>query len=214
MKKSISAIFLSLCLCAAVFAQDKIENAAAQQTSAVSYGIVVDNSGSYRRLFGSIIDLSKDIVEENKADDETFLVRFISSDNIKILQDFTDSKAALHDAADEMFIEGGQTALLDAVYFSAKHLAEKAGGEVSRKKALVLLTDGDERKSGIKIEELLLYLKQQQIKVYAVALADEKVSQKILDKLTRETGGKKYLPKNPAELPAIVKELANAIRIQ
>ena len=214
MKKLISSIILSLYLMSAVsFAQTKTEDVQ-MLPMAVSYGIVVDNSGSYRTLLGSIIDLSKDIVEENKADDDPFLVRFISSDKIKVLQEFTDSKAALHDAADEMFIEGGLTALLDAVYFSAKYLAENAKNEANRKKILVLITDGEERKSEIKADELLKYLKEQQIKVYAVALADEKVSQKVLDRLTRETGGKKYLPKNRAELPSIVKELANAIRIQ
>ena len=214
MNKIISSIYLSLCLLAAVaFAQNKSETVQTTQT-AVSYGIVVDNSGSYRKLLGSVIDASKDIVEENKADDETFLVRFISSDNIKVLQDFTDSKESLHDAADEMFIEGGQAAILDAVYFSAKYLAEKSKSEPNRKKVLVLITDGEERKSEIKVEDLVKYLREQQIKIYAIALADEKVSQKVLDKLTKETGGKKYLPKTRNEVPAIVKELANAIRIQ
>lgn len=214
MNKIISSIILSLCLPAAVsFAQNKSETAQAAQT-AVSYGIVVDNSGSYRPLLGVVIDASKDIIEENKADDETFLVRFISSDKIKIVHSFTDSKQSLHDALDNLYIEGGLTALLDAVYFSAKHLAENANGESNRRKVLVLITDGEDRKSEIKMEELLKYLKEQQIKVYAVALSDEKVSQKVLDRLTKETGGKKYLPKTRGEIPAIVKELANAIRIQ
>jgi Ca-activated chloride channel homolog len=214
MNKMISLVFLSLCLLTAVsFAQNKSETVQAAQT-AVSYGIVVDNSGSYRPLLGVVIDASKDIVEENKADDETFLVRFISSDKIKVVHDFTDSKQSLHDALDNLYIEGGFTALLDAVYFSAKHLAENANSEPNRRKILVLMTDGEDRKSKMKIEELLKYLKEQQIKVYAVALSDEKVSQKVLDRLTKETGGKKYLPKTRSEIPAIVKELANAIRIQ
>lgn len=214
MNKIILSILLSVCLSAAVsFAQDKTEIPKPEQ-AAISYGIVVDNSGSYRRLLGSVIDVSKDIAEENKADDETFLVRFAGSDRIRILQDFTDSKQALHDAADEMFIEGGLTAILDAVYFSARHLAENAKNQPERKKVLVLITDGEERQSEIKMEELLKFLKERQIKIYAIALADEKVSQKVLDKLTKETGGKKYFPKNVGELPAIVKELANAIRIQ
>lgn len=214
MNKAISLVFLPLCLLAAFsFAQSKNET---RQTalSAVSYGIVVDNSGSYRRLLESVIDASKDIVEENKTDDETFLVRFVDSDKIKVLQDFTDSKPLLRDAADEMFIEGGQTAILDAVYFSAKYLAEKAKSDANRKKALVLITDGEDLKSEVKSEELLKYLREQQIKVFAIALADEKVSQKVLDKLTKETGGKKYLPKTRNEIPEIIKELANAIRIQ
>ena len=214
MNKTISSIFLSLCLVATIsFAQDKTENRQPVHT-AVSYGIVVDNSGSYRKLLGNVIDASKDIVEENKADDETFLVRFISSDKIKVVHDFSDSKQSLNDTLDNLYIEGGLTALLDAVYFSAKYLAENAKSEPNRRKVLVLITDGEDLKSEIKAEELLKYLREQQIKVYAVALADEKVSQKVLDKLTKETGGKKYLPKTKNELPEIVKELANAIRIQ
>ncbi len=213
MNKVISSIILSLCLLMVSFAQNKSETVQAAQMS-ISYGIVVDNSGSYRPLLGVVIDASKDIVEENKADDETFLVRFISSDKIKVVHDFTDSKQSLHDALDNLYIEGGLTALLDAVYFSAKHLVENANSEPNRRKVLVLITDGEDRKSEIKMEELLKYLKEQQIKVYAIALADEKVSQKVLDRLTKETGGKKYLPKSRSEIPTIVKELANAIRIQ
>ena len=214
MNKIVLLIFTSLFLLATVsFAQNKSETLQATQT-AVSYGIVVDNSGSYRTLLGTVIDAAKDIVEENKGDDETFVARFISSDKIKIAHNFTDSKQSLHDALDNLYIEGGLTALLDAVYFSAKYLAENANSESNRRKVLVLITDGEDRKSEIKIEELLKYLKEQQIKVYAVALTDEKVSQKVLDRLTKETGGKKYLPKTRNELPTIVKELANAIRIQ
>jgi VWFA-related protein len=214
MKKIISTIVLSLCLFAAFsFAQDKSGNAQIEP-AAVSYGVVVDNSGSYRRMLGDIIDLSKSIVEVNKTGDEAFLARFIASDNIKILQEFTDNRESLNDAADEMYIEGGLTALLDAVYFSAKYLAENAKDDSDRKKILILITDGEDRKSDVKIEELLKFLKEKQIKVYAVALADEKVSQRVLDKLTKETGGKKYLPKTRGELPAIAKELANKIRIQ
>ena len=211
MKKFISSIILSLCLLAAAsFAQNANETVPA----AVSYGIVVDNSGSYRTLLGSVIDFSKDIVEENKTDDEAFVVRFVASDNIKLAQNFTDSKTELRDTLDNLYIEGGLTALLDAVYFSAKYLAENSKDEAGRKKFLILITDGEDRKSAVKIEELLKFLKEKQIKVYAVALADEKVSQRVLDKLTKETGGKKYLPKTRAELPAIAKELANQIRIQ
>lgn len=214
MKNFISSIVLSLFLLTALSsAQNKTENAQTEP-AAISYGVVVDNSGSYRMLLGNVIDLSKSIVEANKTGDETFLARFIDSDKIKILQDFTDNRDSLYDAADEMYIEGGLTALLDAVYFSAKYLAENAKNDPNRKKILVLITDGEDRKSAVKIEELLKFLKEKQIKIYAVALADEKVSQRVLDKLTKETGGKKYLPKNRGELPAIAKELANQIRIQ
>ena len=179
----------------------------------LSYGIVVDNSGSYRQILERVIEAAKNLVEANTAEDETFLVRFVNSDKIKLLQDFTASKNEIHEAADEMFVEGGLTAILDAIDFSARHLAANAGQDgAPRAKILVLITDGDDRQSTVKIENVLKFLKDNQIRVFALGLSEEKVSTRILDRLTRETGGKKFVPKTRAEVPAAVQELASAIR--
>ncbi|HEX8247218.1 MAG TPA: VWA domain-containing protein [Pyrinomonadaceae bacterium] len=214
MKKLFSSIVLLLALSLAnSFAQDKNAGATTQKAIVpISYGIVVDNSGSYRLILERIIEITKDIVEENKADDETFLVRFVSSDKIKLLQDFTVSKDEIHAAADEMYVEGGLTSILDAVDFAARHLAAKASGEPARRKVLILLTDGDDRQNKAKIEEVLKFLKDNQIRIYVVGISEEKVSTKIIDKLTRETGGRKFVPKTPAEVAAMIKELSTTIR--
>jgi VWFA-related protein len=220
MKKFFSSVALLLVLLSAnAFAQNKNANSGAatqKPVVPVSYGVVVDNSGSYRMILDRVIEITKDIVEENKANDETFLVRFVSTDIIQILQDFTASKDAIHEAADEMFAEAGLTAIVDAVDFAARHLAEKASNEggSSRRKALILLTDGDERQSKAKIEEVLKFLKDNQIQVFVIGISDEKVSMKIIDRLTRETGGRKFVPKTPAEVPAMIKELSITIRAQ
>lgn len=206
-----------LCVSAATsFAQSKNASKPASETKQipVSYGIVVDNSGSYRMLLAQVAEAAKDIVEENKPDDETFLVRFVDSSKISLVQDFTDSKSDIQDAADQMYIEGGLTAILDAVDFSARHLSEKAMSESNRRRVLVLITDGDDRKSKAKLEEVLKFLKDEKIQVYVIGLSDEKVSTKLLDKLTKETGGKIYTPKNRAEITTVIKELAAAIRVE
>lgn len=217
MKKLFSAIVLLLAFALGnSFAQNKNGGAATapKQTVALSYGLVIDNSGSYRTIMDRVIEIVKDIVEENKADDETFLARFVSSDKINLLQDFTASKDEIHTAADEMYVEGGLTAILDAVDFAARHLIEKASKEPARRKILILVTDGDDRQNKAKIEDVLKFLKDNQIQVYAVGISEEKVSAKILDKLTKETGGRKFLPKTQAEIPAMIKELTTTIRTQ
>ena len=58
----------------------------------ISYGLAVDTSGSLRSQLQSVIDHGKTIINSNKQGDETFLVRFISSDNIETVQDFTAKK--------------------------------------------------------------------------------------------------------------------------
>jgi Ca-activated chloride channel family protein len=184
----------------------------AEKRAPISYGIVVDNSGSYRMIMDKVVELVKDIVEENKEGDETFLVSFISTDKIKLQQDFTERKGDIHDAADQMYTEGGLTAIVDALYFSAKYLVKNANSEPGRRKVLVLVTDGEERQSRAKYEELAAFLKDESVSVYAVGVADGKVFTKILDKVTKETGGKVYTPKTGAEIQAAVKSLASDIR--
>lgn len=215
-KKFLTLGFL-LCLSAInLFAQEKDAGKQKVETKTlpVSYGIVADNSGSYRMLLDTVVKTVKAIVEENKTGDETFLVRFIDSSKITLTQDLTESRSEIEDAADNLYIEGGQTAILDAVLFSAKYLAENSDSESNRRKALILITDGEDRKSAAKIEEVLKVLKDEKIRVYAIGLSDVKVSTKILDKLTKETGGKLFTPKNGAAIPAIIKDLAAVVRAE
>jgi VWFA-related protein len=215
MKKNSLSILFFLCVSVfTVFGQTDSKSTVpdTEKPGQVSYGIVVDNSGSYRMIMDKVVELVKDIVEENKEGDETFLVSFISTDKIKLQQGFTERKGDIHDAADQMYIEGGLTAIVDALYFAAKYLVKNANGEPDRRKILIIVTDGEERQSRAKYEELAAFLKDEKISVYAVGVADGKVFTKILDKVTKETGGKVYTPKTGAEIQAAIKSLASDIR--
>src|SRR4029078_12821630 len=88
----------------------------------ISYGLAIDTSGSLRSQLQALIDAGKTIINSNRAGDETFLVRFISSDKIETVQDFTPSKDLLIDGLDSLYVEGGQTAIIDAVYLSAERV--------------------------------------------------------------------------------------------
>ncbi len=214
MLRILTSIFTIIIFSSLLIAQK--QNAGVKEIAAdpapVSYGIVVDNSGSYRSLLEKIIQLTEDLVEVNKAEDETFLVTFVSSEKIVLRQDFTVRKSDIHDAAENMFIEGGLTAILDAVKFSAEHLVANARAEPGRSKVLVLLTDGDERQSDARIDDVLKLLKDAGIRVYVVGIADGKIYPKIIDRLAKETGGAVYLPKTRVETATAVKQLAGAIR--
>ncbi len=215
MTKKILTVGFLLCLSIVnSVAQDKDAGKLKNETVSVSvsYGIVVDNSGSYRLLLDGVVEAVKNIVNDNKADDETFLVRFVDTDKIYLSQDFTPDKNLIKDAADEMYIEGGKTAILDAIYFSAKHLS--ANAESNRRRALVLITDGEDRQSKVKLEEVLKFLKGEKIQVFSIGLSDEKVYTKLLDKLAKETNGRFFTPKNRAEIQTVIKELTAVIRAQ
>jgi Ca-activated chloride channel family protein len=153
-----------------------------------------------------------EVVDANEAEDETFLLTFVDTSKIFLRQEFTYSKAELHDAAENMFIEGGQTAILDAVKISADYLSKNARTDGSRLRALVLVTDGEDRESGSKIEDVIKLLKEQNIRVYVIAMAEGKIFPKVIDRLTKETGGAKYSPKTRAELTTVATQIAASIR--
>ena len=124
----------------------------------------------------------------------------------------TQNKQDLRDSAENMFIEGGPTAILDAVMFSAKYMVENSKAEPDRPKVLILITDGDERESGASIDDVLKTLKAANIRVFVLGLYEEKFYTKVIDRLTKETGGAKFVPKMPKETAANVSSLLSAIR--
>jgi VWFA-related protein len=193
-----------------VFSQEKSPETVS--TTSASYGFVVDNSGSFRLLLESVIGFVKAVASENGTDDEVFLVRFSSSEKVTMEQDITSSKAEIVDAAEAMFVEGGQKAITDAVNFSAKHLIENGRKENGRSKVLILITDGDERSSVSKLDETIQLMKDAKIRVFAIAVAELKPQTKILERLSRETGGRLFVMKSQSELRASVKEVAATMR--
>jgi VWFA-related protein len=77
-----------------------------------NYTLVIDNSGSLRMQLEKVIEASKILVNSNRPDDETSIIRFVSRDKISIEQDFTSDKTELSDSLENLYIEGGQTAII------------------------------------------------------------------------------------------------------
>ncbi|PYS93684.1 MAG: hypothetical protein DMF64_03675 [Acidobacteria bacterium] len=197
----------------------------------ISYGLVVDNSGSMRPLLNQVIDAAKTIINSNKSGDETFLVRFISSDKIEVLQDFTADENALMDALDNLYIEGGQTAIIDATLLSAERVANyKKGNDLNdrRRRALILVTDGEDRSSFYKESELFARLREMDVQLYVIGFTGELDAQNgglirkstkdkavnLINKLATETGGRAFFPNSISELPQIAQDITRDLRTQ
>lgn len=196
----------------------------------ITYGLVVDNSGSLRNQIGQVIEAGKTIVSANKPGDETFVVRFIDSQEIKIMQDFTADQQSLTDALDDMFVEGGQTAVVDAVYLAAEHASEHRKSdpvEDKRRRALILVTDGEDRNSFYKTEQLFEALKEEDVQIFVIGFVNELEKDRgfiqkskrdkavsLLDKMAKETGGRTFYPNSLSELPGIAEQITKDLRTQ
>jgi Ca-activated chloride channel family protein len=183
-----------------------------------------------RSQIDKVIEAAKEIVNSNKPGDETFLVRFIDSDKIETLQDFTSSKQALMDALDSMFIEGGQTAIVDAVYLSSEHVSryKKTEFDDRRRRALILVTDGEERNSYYKKEQLFAKLREEDVQIFVIGFVNDlerengnlirrssrEDATNFLNRLAKETGGRAFYPTSLSELPGIANEIIRDLRTQ
>ena len=195
----------------------------------ISYGLAVDTSGSLRSQLQSVIDAGKTIINSNKSGDETFLVRFISSDKIETVQDFTSSKDLLMDGLDSFYVEGGQTAIIDAVYLSAEHVSEYRKGDEGdrRRRALIVITDGEDRNSFYKQEQLFARLREEDVQIFVIGFVNELDKEAglirksprekavgLINKLASETGGRAFFPESVADLPQIANEIIRDLRTQ
>jgi Ca-activated chloride channel family protein len=131
----------------------------------VSLGIALDTSGS---MAGSKIDqaraaLNRFLEELLDPGDEIFLYRF--SDHPVLLEGWTGNRAALARALDGIKPDGG-TALYDTV----ADAVPLAGQGRNRKKALVLISDGNDTSSNTPLVGLRRLIRDSEVLVYAVGI--------------------------------------------
>ena len=195
-----------------------------------NYAMVIDNSGSMRLQLDKVIEASKIIVNTNRPDDETSIIRFVNSENIEITQDFTASKPDILEALDNLYIEGGATAIIDAIYLAAERVDqyEKTRNPNDRKRrALILVSDGEDRDSFYKEQQLFELLRESDVQIYVIGFVNELSKEggfigkspqgkarAFLERLAKETGGKVYFPNALSELNGIATDIANELRTQ
>lgn len=192
--------------------------------------LVIDNSRSLRTQLAKIIEAGKIIVGTNRPADESMIVRFVGKDKIEVVRDFTPNKGSLDNALDNLFVEGGQTAIIDAVYQTAKKVEEYQKSQKKedvRRRALILVSDGDDRSSSYNEQQLLDLLRASQVQIYAVGFVGnlskepdasgvnrQEKAKTFLTRLVQETGGKVYFPDSIEELTQIAADISVELRTQ
>ena len=206
----------------------------------LTLGILLDTSGSQQRLLPMEQQAGSQFLEEVlRKQDEAFLASF--DVDVDLLQDFTNSPHMLSRAMDKAQINtaGGNgsgipglgggpvpisnpkgTVLYDAIYESA---TRKLNQETGRK-ALIILTDGEDEGSDHKISEAIGAADKNNVIVYVILVADREMywsqgegyygygpSKKISD----ETGGRLIdVGNNGAKLQAAFQEIEAELRTQ
>lgn len=223
MFKTLTLAFFLLLPALTGLSQHAIDKGPDPNSPGISYGIVADNSGSLRPRLDSIIFTSQYFTRQNdRKKDETFITRFTGRQNIIMLQPMTADLHKLHNAAENFFPEGGQTAIIDALFASADYLVANAKKDTPRRLALVLISDGEQRDSVTNYDDLLKLLKEKNIRVYAIGLPEQvkKTSGKkayekaiaFLQKLAADTGARSYFPESDADVSKLTGEILDELR--
>jgi Ca-activated chloride channel homolog len=131
----------------------------------VSLGVAVDTSGSMEgeKIAAARAALERFLSELLDPEDELFLYRF--SDRPTLLQWWTVDRQLLARAVDRLEASGG-TAMYDAM---AEALPIAAEGR-HPKKAIVIISDGNDTASRIEIADLKARVRQSEVLVYAIGI--------------------------------------------
>jgi len=208
MQKIVVVILLLLLVCPALASGQE----SGSKSHSLSYGFVVDNSGSFRLLMERVIKLVNSVAEKNADDDEAFLLTFVDPQKTRVRQELTSNKAELREATENMYVEGGLSSILDAVRLSIDYLTANVQNRADKKLALVLVSDGDEAASPAKMDTVVTAAKEANIRIIVVGMSDEKVNSKFLDRLAKGTGGVAFYPRTPKETEVVAESVASALR--
>src|SRR5215471_2334824 len=177
-------------------------------------GLVIDNSGSMANKKRDVITAALAFIGASQRDDEMFVVGFNRKPwlGLPAATPFTNDLAQLRTTLLDTRTEG-TTALYDALELALNHL--KKG--TRQRKALVLLSDGGDNASVLKLEEVLRMAQQSSATIYCIGIYDPFAKDKnpgVLKKIARVTGGEWYFPTRSSELPDIWSRIASSIRAQ
>ena len=171
----------------------------------VSLGIIFDTSGSMIDKIHGVQDAVEHFVKSVSAGDEIFLIRF--SEDAELVQDFTDDRRRILRAVERLEPQGS-TALYDAVVLGLQRITQGK----HRKRALLLLTDGNDTSSSARFDAVIALARRSEVTIYALGIGHgergsfghdphgsqsrDTVDMRVLRAFAEPTGGAAYFLEN------------------
>ena len=179
-------------------------------------GLLVDASNSVRDRFRFEQESAVQFLNQNIRPryDQAFVVGFDTT--YELTQDFTDDTEKLTNGV-RVLKPGGGTALYDAFYFACRDKLLKSQDETPARRAIVLLSDGDDNQSHVTREEAIAMAQRAEVIVYAIStnLSGQKgKGDKVLQRMAEATGGRVFFPFQISDVADFFAEIENELRSQ
>ena len=180
-------------------------------------GIVIDASTSIRSRFQfeqqSAIEFLLEILKAKS--DRAFVMGFDVTPSVT--QDWTNDVDRLETGVNRLR-PGGGTALFDAVYTACRDkLLDVSRGQEPVRKAIVLLSDGDDNQSRVRPDEAIKECQRAETIIYAISTnwtPSRGKGDKVLQDLAEATGGQVFFPPSVEEMSVSFKQIEEELRSQ
>lgn len=186
------------------------------QDAPVSVGIIFDISGSMSKdKIVKARNALERFINTSHPSDEYFLIGF--NTRAQLLLDRTRDSSAVLDKL-SLVEPKNNTALYDAVYLGT----ERVTRGTHQKKALLVISDGQDNSSRYNFGEVRRLLKESDVTIYSVGILGGgdagsmlgMQGQSFLDELSGVTGGKSFYPNTNVEMDEIFERIALELRHQ
>ncbi len=175
---------------------EEIRSFHAEANLPLQLGLLIDASNSVRDRFKfeqeSAIEFLNQTVRPRY--DRAFVVGFDATP--EVTQDFTDNTELLGHGVRELR-PGGGTALYDAIYFACRDKLLKAPKGTPVRRAIILLTDGEDNLSHVSREEAIEMAQRAEAIIYTISTnvsGTKGPGDKVLERIADATGGRAFFP--------------------
>jgi Ca-activated chloride channel family protein len=174
----------------------------------ITMAILIDTSGSMHDKIKEVHKAAGSFVETLRPEDRALVIDF--DDNVFLIQDLTSEQELLKTAI-ESTEPIGATAIYDALHASYRKI-----GSIEGRKAIVLLSDGEDTSSQFGFKRIIEEAKSNNTLIYSIALGGGAFGARkdVLKEFAEVTGGRFFVVKNPEDLSETYERIAEELRKQ
>ena len=174
----------------------------------ITLGILLDSSGSMREKLKEVHEAASAFVDTLRDEDQALLIDF--DDKVFLVEDLTNDRERLKTAITSTEAIGG-TAIYDVLHATYRKI-----GQIEGRKAIVLLSDGEDTASQFGFKRILEEAKSNSALIYSIGLGGggQGPRKSVLKDFSDFTGGRPFFVKKADELGKVYQRIAEELRAQ
>ena len=187
----------------------------------ISLTLMLDTSASMEEKLPTAQAAAVRFLKTLRSQDRAAVMQF--SDRATVLQDFTADLPSL-EAAVKLTRAAGPTSLHNALYIALKELSKQKSATEMRRRAIVLLSDGEDTASLVSDDQVLELARRSEVSIYCISLRPNRPADRerlafsqaayLLSTLAKESGGQVHFPNSLSELDGVYERIAEELRTQ